>query len=59
MLIRYRIAKAFVAKRFGPDKIEAPDMLGSFIKHGLDQRTAEAEAVLQVYVRPYLIPLPN
>ncbi|KAK0620981.1 benzoate 4-monooxygenase cytochrome P450 [Immersiella caudata] len=42
------IAKAFVAKRFGPDKIEAPDMLGSFIKHGLDKDTAEAEAVLQV-----------
>ncbi|KAK4445698.1 benzoate 4-monooxygenase [Podospora aff. communis PSN243] len=42
------IAKAFVAKRFGPNKIEASDMLGSFIKHGLDKDTAETEAVLQV-----------
>ncbi|KAK0644233.1 benzoate 4-monooxygenase cytochrome P450 [Cercophora newfieldiana] len=42
------IAQAFVAKRFGPDKVEAPDMLGSFIKNGVDQRTAETESVLQV-----------
>jgi len=29
-------------------------MLGSFIKHGLDQRTAEAESILQVYAPPFL-----
>lgn len=54
----HRIAKSFVAKRFGPDKMEAHDMLGSFIKYGLDQRTAEAEAVLQVY-DPHSLPPPS
>ncbi|KAK1755478.1 cytochrome P450 [Echria macrotheca] len=42
------IANNFVAKRFGPDKTELPDMLGSFLQHGVTRREAEAESLLQV-----------
>ncbi|KAH0537755.1 hypothetical protein FGG08_005503 [Glutinoglossum americanum] len=42
------IAKQIVARRFGPERIERKDMLGSFISHGLSQREAEIEAVLQI-----------
>jgi hypothetical protein len=43
-----RVAKKTVEKRFGPKKIVRDDMLGSFIKHGLDQTQCEIEAPLQV-----------
>lgn len=42
------IAKHTVDQRFGPEKVVQNDMLGSFIKHGLDQSQAELEAALQV-----------
>jgi len=44
------IAKRTVEQRFGPGKVVQNDMLGSFIKHGLDQKQAELEAALQVIV---------
>jgi hypothetical protein len=44
------IAKRTVGERFGPGKVVQNDMLGSFIKHGLDQKQAELEAALQVLV---------
>ena len=43
-----RFAKKLVAKRFGKDKEEKQDMLGSFVKHGLTQREAETEATFQM-----------
>jgi len=53
-----RVAKRLVARRFGPEKETRQDMLGSFIHHGLTQREAEIEAVLQMYaILPSRIPL--
>lgn len=38
------IAKEVVGTRYGPKKTERDDdMLGSFVRNGLDQRQAEAE----------------
>ncbi|KKZ65566.1 hypothetical protein EMCG_08591 [[Emmonsia] crescens] len=42
------IAKEVVAERYGPKKITKPDMLGSFVAHGLSQREAEAESLVQI-----------
>jgi hypothetical protein len=42
------VAKSKVDQRFGPGKVVKDDMLGSFIKHGLDQKQCEIEAPLQV-----------
>ncbi|KAH3950795.1 hypothetical protein HBI56_205410 [Parastagonospora nodorum] len=42
------IAKKLVARRYGPDAKSHPDMLGSFIRHGLTQEEASGEALLQV-----------
>ncbi|KAH7079455.1 cytochrome P450 [Paraphoma chrysanthemicola] len=42
------IAKKLVGERFGPDAKSHPDMLGSFIRHGLTQEQASGEALLQV-----------
>jgi hypothetical protein len=47
-----RIAKDVVAERFGPNRKTRRDMIGSFIRHGLTQREAEAEAVLQLFLPP-------
>jgi hypothetical protein len=46
------IARQKVMERFGPDKKDNWDMLGSFVRHGLTQEEAESETVLQMYVRP-------
>ncbi|KAL4877399.1 cytochrome P450 [Aspergillus karnatakaensis] len=43
------VAKRIVAARFGPDKKERRDMLGSFIAHGLTQEEAQQETVLQIF----------
>jgi hypothetical protein len=37
------IAKEVVGERFGPNKKEQRDMLGSFVRHDLTQREAESE----------------
>ena len=38
------VAKEVVGARFGPNKIEREnDMLGSFLRNGLDQHQAESE----------------
>ncbi|KAL8870024.1 MAG: hypothetical protein Q9174_003832, partial [Haloplaca sp. 1 TL-2023] len=42
------IAKQMVARRFGSGKEVKQDMLGSYINHGLSQREAETEAVLNI-----------
>ncbi|KAL8724299.1 MAG: hypothetical protein Q9166_008030, partial [cf. Caloplaca sp. 2 TL-2023] len=42
------IAKQMVARRFGSGKEVKEDMLGSYIRHGLSQREAETEAVLNI-----------
>jgi hypothetical protein len=42
------IAKEIVAERFGPDAKVRNDMLGSFIRHGLNQAETEAEALMQM-----------
>lgn len=44
------IAKQVVAERFGAGKKVRPDMLGSFIAHGLTQSEAESETLVQMYV---------
>ncbi|KKY16825.1 putative cytochrome p450 [Phaeomoniella chlamydospora] len=43
-----RIAQEVVRERFGPNKIEREDMLGSFVRHGLTQQEAESESLLQI-----------
>lgn len=43
-----RIGKKVVAERFGPNKKVKRDMLGSFIAHGLTQREAQSETLLQM-----------
>ena len=42
------MAKEVVAERYGENKIHRPDMLGSFVAHGLGQREAEAESLVQM-----------
>lgn len=42
------IAKEVVGERFGPNKLEQRDMLGSFVRHGLTQREAESETLMQI-----------
>ncbi|KAF5023779.1 hypothetical protein F66182_4172 [Fusarium sp. NRRL 66182] len=42
------VANKKVAERFGPDATSKPDMLGSFIRHGLDQEQASRESLLNV-----------
>ncbi|KAL8708613.1 MAG: hypothetical protein Q9220_006549 [cf. Caloplaca sp. 1 TL-2023] len=42
------IAKEMVARRFGSGREVKEDMLGSYIAHGLSQREAETEAVLNI-----------
>ncbi|KAK1755440.1 cytochrome P450 [Echria macrotheca] len=42
------IAKQVVGERFGPDRKVQPDMLGSFIAHGLTQAEAESETLVQI-----------
>ncbi|CCF33857.1 benzoate 4-monooxygenase cytochrome P450 [Colletotrichum higginsianum] len=37
------LAQQHVADRFGPDAKDEPDLLGSFLRHGLDQRSAQSE----------------
>lgn len=46
------IAQEIVAGRFGPDKKDEPDMLGSFIRHGLTQTEAESNTLMQMYSSP-------
>lgn len=42
------VANKVVAERFIPNATSKPDMLGSFIRHGLTQQEASGEALLQV-----------
>lgn len=42
------MANKKVAERFGPHAESHPDMLGSFIRHGLDQEEASRESLLNV-----------
>ena len=48
LIVRSSVAKKLVAERFGPKAVSHPDMLGSFIRHGLDQEEVSGEALLQV-----------
>lgn len=48
VLTMSRIAKQVTAERFGPDKKVRKDMLGSFVAHGLTQKEAESEILLQM-----------
>ncbi|RGP79771.1 cytochrome p450 [Fusarium longipes] len=41
-------AKKRARERFGPAKIEKRDMLGSLIRHGISQKEAEAETIVQM-----------
>jgi hypothetical protein len=43
-----RIAKVASAERFGENKKERRDMLGSFVRHGLTQREIQSEILLQL-----------
>ena len=47
-LTLFSFARKIVQRRFGTQKIERKDMLGSFLQHGLSQREAEVEATLQM-----------
>ena len=48
-----RFAKQRARERFGPKKIEKPDMLGSFLRHGITQKEAEAETIVEMYEKLY------
>jgi Cytochrome P450 len=41
------------AERFGENRKERRDMLGSFVRHGLTQREIQAEILLQLYFNPF------
>jgi cytochrome P450 len=41
-------AKRVVAERFREEQMDKPDMLGSFVSHGLSQQEAEAESLVQI-----------
>lgn len=43
-----------VGERFGPNKKEQMDMLGSFIRHGLTHEEAESESLMQMYDFPLI-----
>ena len=51
-----RIAQRIVAERFKPDSKDQPDMLGSFVRHGLAQPEAEAESLVQMCDRYLTFP---
>jgi hypothetical protein len=42
------LGRQVVAERFGPNRKVKQDMLGSFIQHGLTQKQAESEVMLQM-----------
>jgi hypothetical protein len=42
------IAKKVVAERYGPEKLDRRDILGSWIRNGLTQNEAEQESMLQM-----------
>ncbi|OJJ04868.1 hypothetical protein ASPVEDRAFT_173547 [Aspergillus versicolor CBS 583.65] len=42
------VAQKVVEERFGPNKVVKDDMLGSFIRNGLDKRQAEAELLATI-----------
>jgi cytochrome P450 len=42
------VAKQIVSERFQPGAKPVPDMMGSFVKHGLTQEECESEAMVQV-----------
>ena len=41
------VAKSVAGERFGKGKVVKEDMLGSFVKHGMNQAQTESEALLQ------------
>lgn len=42
------MARELVASRLGPDAKDQQDLLGSFLKHGLDRRSAESEVMFPI-----------
>lgn len=48
----FSLVRGAVRQRFGSTKVERDDMLGAFIRHGLCQSDAEANAILQMSVKP-------
>ncbi|KUI55605.1 Pisatin demethylase [Cytospora mali] len=42
------MAQEVVASRFQPDAKDKQDLLGSFLRHGLDRRSAESEAMFPI-----------
>ncbi|OHE98404.1 cytochrome P450 [Colletotrichum orchidophilum] len=42
------VAKEVVARRFGADAKEEPDMLGAFVRHGVRQSECETEVLFQI-----------
>lgn len=46
------VAKEVAGERFGDGAKVREDMLGSFVRHGLDQKQAESEALLQMCAFP-------
>ncbi|KAH8680403.1 benzoate 4-monooxygenase cytochrome P450 [Ilyonectria robusta] len=42
------IAKRVVGERYTPKAVDRKDMLGSFVRHGLEQKEAEAESLVQI-----------
>lgn len=46
------ITRGIVEKRYGEEKVEQDDMLGKFVRNGLNQRASEAELLGTMYVSP-------
>jgi hypothetical protein len=49
-------ARRRAKERFGPNKIVRRDMLGAFLRHGMDPGEAERGGLLQLFITPYLHP---
>jgi hypothetical protein len=45
-----RFARRCAKERFGPNKVVRRDMLGAFLRHGMDPGEAERGGLLQLFV---------
>ncbi|KAH7034008.1 hypothetical protein B0J12DRAFT_582420, partial [Macrophomina phaseolina] len=42
------VTRKVVGERYGPNGMDRKDIMGSFVRHGLSQREAESEVLLQI-----------
>lgn len=49
LIVVSRVAEEVADARYGPDKEDRQDMIGSFIRHGLNKPQLEIEIFSQMY----------